>query len=1163
MVVEVLFSNGEGPEAREAIRDAGGTPDGAVPGELVQAEVPISGLVSLESDPAVEFVRPPLTYNEPVREQSSEDPLSPSLLGVGNYIGEQILKTNADAWHEAYRGTGAGVKVGIIDAFGRNYYTRAYTDGEIPWYSGALCKIEGTTCDIFNPYSQPEPYSGSRHGVGVAEVVTDMAPDVQLYLGSANTATDMREVLEYFAAQGVDIVTRSETGKYDGPGDGTGTIATVIQKYAVDNGMFYLNAAGNAAGRDGKKAAHYENVFTDNDGDKWHEFVDLGNSFFSDQLETMEWNCHYTNGLRWDDFGEGSYTTDYDLFIFKDRAATQLISSSSNSQGEGAPPIEDAGCTSGANGVKLDVPVYLKIRRRNNPGDSRDTLEFGTNGYSVEYPVNRGSAAGPMSDLNSPGAVSVGAIDPPNGITIAKYSSEGPTWDGRIKPDLSAAACLSTTAYLDTMGESGYTPRCFNGTSSATPVVAGAAALVLGRGEADSPQTLKDFLLNATVDRGVAGPDNVYGKGELLLPDPDITMPVVTIDAGPTAGVTTNDDSPSFSFSSNEPRSTFRCSLDNDTDWPPCSSPITYRNLADGNHVFRVVTLDPAGNGSYSADRSFGIDATPPETTIESSPNSLTSNDSPTFEFSASDPPNRNPRFTFFGGLNGNSGSLTSPKTYSNLPDGNYVFRVVAKDPAGNVDPTPAGWAFTIDTTAPDTTIDSGPSGPTNDPTPTFEFSSEANAAFECRVDGGSFSACSNPATLGTLADGPHTFSVKSIDSASNEDPTPATRTFTVDTTPPDTTINTGPTGTIATNQATFTFAGDPASDTAKIQCRIDGEPFADCASPKTFTGLSEGPHTAEFRAEDAAGNQDPTPASRTFTVDTTPPDTTIDSGPTGPTSDPTPTFEFSSEPGATFECRVDSRCLLLLLKPGDPGHTACGSPYLRGESYRHGRQHRYLPGHPHLHRRHNTPRHHDRHRPHRHHRNQPGHLHLRRRHGLRHRQDPVPDRRRAVRRLRLAEDLHRPQRRPPHRHLQSRRRSRKPGPDPGHKILHRRHNPPRHHDQHRPHRHHRNQPGHLHLRRRPGLRHRKDPVPDRRRAVRRLLIAQDLHRPQRRPPHSRVPSRGRSRKPGPDPRPRGPSRSTQHPPTPRSTQAPPARPATRLRPSSSLPSRAQPLSAG
>ncbi|MBK5111271.1 MAG: PQQ-dependent sugar dehydrogenase, partial [Thermoleophilia bacterium] len=113
------------------------------------------------------------------------------------------------------------------------------------------------------------------------------------------------------------------------------------------------------------------------------------------------------------------------------------------------------------------------------------------------------------------------------------------------------------------------------------------------------------------------------------------------------------------------------------------------------------------------------------------------------------------------------------------------------------------------------------------------------------------------------------------------------------DTTPPDTTIDSGPTGTINTDQATFTFSGTPAGDTAKVQCKIDSDTdtFADCTSPKTFTGLSDGPHTASFRAEDGAGNWDPSPAARTFTVDTTvdPPvvDPPVVDSPVDPTVDP------------------------------------------------------------------------------------------------------------------------------------------------------------------------------------------------------------------------------------------------------------------------------------
>ena len=215
-------------------------------------------------------------------------------------------------------------------------------------------------------------------------------------------------------------------------------------------------------------------------------------------------------------------------------------------------------------------------------------------------------------------------------------------------------------------------------------------------------------------------------------------------------------------------------------------------------------------------------------------------------------------------------------------PPSYLVIELSAENATGLRVSRQARLAITVDTTAPDTTIDSGPTGPTSDTTPTFGFSADESATFECRLyEQGttppSFRACSGPGDSHTpasaLADGDYTFEVRATDAATNAGT--ATRNFTVDTTPPDTTIDSGPTGTITTDQATFTFSGDPASDTAKIQCRIDSEPFADCSSPKTFTGLSDGPHTAEFRAEDAIGNQDQSPVTAEFTADPPPPDPT------------------------------------------------------------------------------------------------------------------------------------------------------------------------------------------------------------------------------------------------------------------------------------------------
>ncbi len=176
-----------------------------------------------------------------------------------------------------------------------------------------------------------------------------------------------------------------------------------------------------------------------------------------------------------------------------------------------------------------------------------------------------------------------------------------------------------------------------------------------------------------------------------------------------------------------------------------------------------------------------------------------------------------------------------SGKSYTDLDDGDYTFQVRAIDAVSNPDPSPATRSFTVDTAPPDTTINSGPTGLTRDDDPTFTFSSEAGASFECRLDGpgaatGTFASCSNPKSYSDLADGNYTFRVRAIDANSNTDQTPATRSFTVDTTAPKTTIDSGPTGTTSDTTPTFTFSSDESGST--FQCRIDNAPFGACSGP-------------------------------------------------------------------------------------------------------------------------------------------------------------------------------------------------------------------------------------------------------------------------------------------------------------------------------------------
>ena len=89
------------------------------------------------------------------------------------------------------------------------------------------------------------------------------------------------------------------------------------------------------------------------------------------------------------------------------------------------------------------------------------------------------------------------------------------------------------------------------------------------------------------------------------------------------------------------------------------------------------------------------------------------------------------------------------------------------------------------DTTPPETTITSGPSDPTNSAEAAFKFTADETATFECRVDGTGFTACTNPHTEIGLFDGSHTFEVRATDETANTESSPASYTWTIDTTPP------------------------------------------------------------------------------------------------------------------------------------------------------------------------------------------------------------------------------------------------------------------------------------------------------------------------------------------------------------------------------------------
>ena len=365
--------------------------------------------------------------------------------------------------------------------------------------------------------------------------------------------------------------------------------------------------------------------------------------------------------------------------------------------------------------------------------------------------------------------------------------------------------------------------------------------------------------------------------------------PETTITSGPGEGATTHPN-PQFGFVSSEPGSTFQCQLDGG-GFANCSSPHAIGPLGNGPHTLEVRATDSTANPDTTpATRNFVVDATAPDTQIDSGPagGGTTADSTPTLGFSATEGGSTF-ECRFDGGSFAGCSGPGAEHTPAALTDGQHTFEVRAVDAVGNADASPAGRTFTVDTTAPETTIDSGPAAgsTTGDPASTFGFSSsETGSTFECRVDDAAFGPCGGPGSAHTtapLSDGQHTFEVRATDAVGNPDQSPASRTFTVDAVPdsgpsdpggaadddpPETTITRQPKDRLKVSKTAtvkYEFRSDEAGST--FRCELDGKALASCSSPLTLKKLKRGKHTFSVTAVDAAGNGDPTPATDSFKV--------------------------------------------------------------------------------------------------------------------------------------------------------------------------------------------------------------------------------------------------------------------------------------------------------
>ena len=495
MTIEIV-GDGLASSSADAVA-LGGIVTGSVPGELVQVSIPAVVVDDLAGDVSVDggTLRRPLVANRPVRFESGRFESGRFESGrfggmeLGAVAGQNIAVVQAAPWHAA--GITGAVKVGIIDFFDLGRWNPT-EHGAVPDAAHLFCLDTSGS-----GYCDGAGSTGDEHGVAVAEVVKDMAPSAELFLATAGTVSDLRTAIDWFAANGVQIVTRSLGAAYDGPGDGTGPLAAVVD-LAASKGITWFNSAGNdAAGSYGR--------YTDGvDPSGYLDFLNGPGVDTTLRISASSEGCVGLDGIRWSDwYLPAPQMSDYAIEVYN-ASGTLLLETTDARQSLGAVPLE------APDYYRCVGALTLKIRRVTTGGDpTADVVEVGLFEGSLEHSQTTYSAAKPVVDSKSPALVAVGAVDPALGTAIGFYSSQGPTNDGRIKPDMSAPSCIRSSIYATS---------CFNGTSAASPSAAGMAALLLSRGLATSGAALAALTKHLVVDLGTPGADNVFGTGRAMLP---------------------------------------------------------------------------------------------------------------------------------------------------------------------------------------------------------------------------------------------------------------------------------------------------------------------------------------------------------------------------------------------------------------------------------------------------------------------------------------------------------------------------------------------------------------------------------------------------------------------------------------------------------------------
>lgn len=215
-----------------------------------------------------------------------------------------------------------------------------------------------------------------------------------------------------------------------------------------------------------------------------------------------------------------------------------------------------------------------------------------------------------------------------------------------------------------------------------------------------------------------------------------------------------------------ESGATFECRTDAGP-WGTCSSPLSLSLPSDGQHTLEVRQTDAAGNTGPSDGVTLRVDTVAPGApSIESAPTGFVAKTTATVSMTGE------PGATFECRVgSGGWDSCLSPWLVSSLPQGPVSVAVRQLDEAGNAGP-PATAGWTVDSVTPAAPVISGaPTGTVRSDSAGLTLGGEPGASFECRLNGGDWSACSSPWALSSLPQGAQAAEARQTDQAGNTGP--------------------------------------------------------------------------------------------------------------------------------------------------------------------------------------------------------------------------------------------------------------------------------------------------------------------------------------------------------------------------------------------------------